>query len=142
MGKTGAKMREDTPRPSGARPDKRLRLLLWFLLYKVPALDDISRKQEIDACIHCHLTAEFMEVAKRESTKQWSNMLAKRDRRRVFLKEHGFIHDGWTPPAPNEPRSRNFPTWALMKRATGEEKMVYLLRLAIRGRWNRDNTGE
>ncbi|HEX4084172.1 MAG TPA: hypothetical protein VHY22_04620 [Chthoniobacteraceae bacterium] len=135
-------MAGNSKKSASGRPDRRLRLLLWVLLYKIPPLWEISRENELNACAHCRVSWEFLNTAKKEFPVHWARMLAKRERRRAFVRQHGFVHDGWTPPDPNDPRSRYYPAWALERRAKGEDKMIYLLRLALRKRWEMDGLGE
>ncbi len=81
-----------------SRPNKRFRLLLWFYLYKIPCTADLRWFHDIQASCHCKLPLDIIQASRSEFPQEWAKMLEKRERRRAFHAENGYIWDGWTPP--------------------------------------------
>ena len=76
-------------------------------------LDGINRETEESARKHCKYSEEAWARDRADFQSQWERMLAKRERRFRWYQKHGKVPDGWTPPDPNDPRSRRYPKRAL-----------------------------
>jgi hypothetical protein len=104
--------RNHNRRPYGNRRPivtKQVRLVCWYLLYRIPIGWAITEGDERDACLKFNLNWELWERAK------WlkpliKTVLEKRERRKAFLVANGWIYKGWTPPKPGE-KERCSPDW-------------------------------
>jgi hypothetical protein len=99
-------------------PDKRIRLILWWLLYRVPIDVDIQDNSlwRLHARKHLKLGKEWLRDIEARAPYHWKRMLEKRARRLEYAKAHGgYCLEGWTPPAPGEP-IRNAPIHTLALR--------------------------
>jgi len=104
--------RKHNRRPYGNRRPivtKQVRLVCWYLLYRIPIGWAITEEDERAACIKFKLVWELWERAK------WlkpliKTVLEKRERRKAFLVANGWIYKGWTPPKPGE-KERGSPDW-------------------------------
>jgi len=93
------------PRPSSSdKPTKHFRLICWWLVYRVPAEKPLDRQNEVDACRHSRLALHLWDAGKVLWPREWTKVLAKRQRRLEWLIEHGSVPDGWCPPDPRDPR--------------------------------------
>jgi hypothetical protein len=113
---TGARTRmvkrKHDRRPYGNRRPivtKQVRLVCWYLLYRIPIGWAITEGDERDACIKFKLNWGLWQTAK------WLKplikaVLEKRERRQAFLVANGWIYKGWTPPKPGE-KERGSPDW-------------------------------
>jgi hypothetical protein len=110
--------RPDTNQPSARnRPTKHFRLTVWRLLYHVDVVKSLDRQDEIDACRHGRLDLAKWDEEKTRCPKQWTKLLAKRQRRLSWFKEYGSVPDGWTPPDPKDPlRTSHRPVHAYLAR--------------------------
>jgi len=104
--------------PAQNRPNRRIRLILWWLLYKIPVERELTIADELQAAIHCRVPFEEIEHIRTTYLRQWSTMGIKRVRRRCYFLQHGSIPDGWTPPDPLDRRSRNRPCRGASPRAS------------------------
>ena len=101
-----------------AIPNKRVRLALWWMLYRVPIdVDAGSRRDwQIRCAAHIKWDMETFNDMTRVFPRHWQRMLDKRARRLAYAKDHGGeCPSGWTPPAQGE-TIRNAPLFALAKR--------------------------
>jgi len=95
---------------SPPRLNKRVRLALWWLLYRLPMDVDLDKKTywtenfwKEKARVHLKLDREAIMVIEASYPRQWQRMLAKRRRRLKYAQDHGgYCPKGWTPPAPGE----------------------------------------
>ena len=100
----------DKPR----RPcNKRFRLALWWLTYRLPVLDGVNKETEELARKHCKYSEADWARDREDFQSQWERMLSKRERRFRWYQKRGKVPDGWTPPDPNDPHSRKYPKRAL-----------------------------
>ena len=95
------------------QPSKHFRLVLWFLLYRVHAQQQIDREVEVIACQACRMPVPLFDRFKADFRHHWNQMLEKRARRLAYLLEHGELPEGWTPPNSVDGRSANYPHVAL-----------------------------
>ena len=99
------------------KPTKHFRLTCWRLLYGVDVQKILDRQDEVDACQHSSLALDVWDEQKALFSRQWAKLIAKRQRRLDWVKEHGSVPDGWTPPDPNNPRrSSHKPIHAYLSR--------------------------
>ena len=95
---------------------KKFRLALWWLTYRLHVLEDINPESEEAARRHCKYSSQDWDQDRVDFKQQWNRMLAKRKRRFDWLRNHGSVPDGWTPPDPKDPHSRKYPQRALAAR--------------------------
>jgi hypothetical protein len=120
------------------QPDKRFRLTLWFLLYRVHAQQQITREIEVIACEHCRMPLCLFDRFKGDFPHHWNQMLDKRSRRLAYLLQHGEVPGGWTPPNSTDERSGNYPAAALATRdKSSNGALIYALRAGRRWQLNR-----
>jgi len=99
------------------RPSKHFRLVCWRLLYHVDVQKTLDRQDEINACQHSYLALDKWDDEKARCPREWAKLLAKRQRRLAWFKEHGEVPEGWTPPDPNDPvRTAHKPIHAYLAR--------------------------
>ena len=99
------------------KPTKHFRLVCWRLLYHVDVQKNLNRQDEIDACLHSRLALDKWDAEKARCPKEWAKLVAKRQRRLAWFKEHDGVPDGWCPPDPKDPRrSANKPIAAYLAR--------------------------
>jgi hypothetical protein len=98
------------------RPSKHFRLTAWRILYHVPVEKILDRQDEIDACRHARLDLARWDEMKARWPHEWSRLLAKRQRRLDWFKQHGSIEPGWCPPDANDRRTANRPVRAYLAR--------------------------
>jgi hypothetical protein len=121
------------------QPNKHFRLVLWFLLYRVPAQQQINRETEVIACECCRMPLQFFDRFKAEFSQHWNRMLEKRGRRLAHLLKYDEIPGGWTPPNSVDGRSGNYPYAALADRNKSTDPVIYLLRNGLRDRFARSH---
>lgn len=92
------------PPSHSARPSKHFSLICWRLLYGVAVHDTLNRQHEIDACRHARFDLARWDEQKAQFPREWTKLLAKRQRRLQCCQQHGSVPDGWTPPNPKDPR--------------------------------------
>jgi hypothetical protein len=93
------------------------RLVCWRLLYGVTVEKVLDRDDEIKACQHSRLDLAQWDEQKALCPREWEKLLAKRQRRLLWFRQHGSIPNGWTPPDPKDPRrSANKPIAAFLAR--------------------------
>jgi hypothetical protein len=111
-----ADLKPSKDRPNAMnRPTKHFRLTTWRLLYGVTVEKDLDRDDEIKACQHSRLALDQWDEQKVLCPREWEKLLAKRQRRLLWFRQHGSIPDGWTPPDPKDPRrSLNRPIGAYL----------------------------
>ena len=96
--------------------DKHFRLVCWSLTYDVPP-DVRDIEPHIGAaCDHAKMALREFQQARRKWPREFAKVLAKRERRRKWLKRHRTIRPGWTPTDPRDGRTGNFPHAALAAR--------------------------
>jgi hypothetical protein len=122
-----------------SQPDKRIRLALWLMLYRVPEEADLEhdRRWQVSCARHLKWNMEQFDALKRDFPSHWQRMLDKRARRLAYAREHGgYCPEGWTPPAPGE-IERHAPVFALMLRCKKEDdKMICFLKHSTNWRRN------
>lgn len=99
-------------------PNKRVRLALWWLLYRVPIDVDLAvrRDWQISCAAHIKWDTETFDAMTLVFPKHWQRMLEKRQRRLCYAQNNdGYCPFGWTPPAVGEV-IRNAPLGALARR--------------------------
>jgi len=112
--------------------------VLWFLLYRVHAQQQITREIEVIACERCRMPLFFFDRFKAEFPHHWNRVLEKRSRRLAYLLKYGEVPGGWTPPNSIDGRSSNYPYVALATRdKSSDAAVIYALRNARRWRLNR-----
>lgn len=77
-----------------------IKLVLWFLLYRVPVEDELTPTIEQSAVVHAKFKGGWSEwlKAREKWPKQYERMLTKRRLRAEFQDQHGSVPDGWSPP--------------------------------------------
>ena len=120
---TTTRMRAHLPQPdtngptARNRPTKHFRLTTWRLLYHVDVQKSLDRQDEIDACRHARFDLAKWDEEKARCPKEWAKLLAKRQRRLAWFRQHGKVPNGWTPPDPKDPRrSAHKPIHAFLAR--------------------------
>ena len=99
------------------RPIKHFRLVCWRLLYHIDVQKSLDRQDEIDACRHARFDLAKWDEEKARCPKEWAKLLAKRQRRLAWFRQHGKVPNGWTPPDPKDPRrSAHKPIHAFLAR--------------------------
>jgi hypothetical protein len=99
-------------------PNKRVRLILWWVLYRVALDVDIEANSlwRLSAREHLKLDKDGLRGIAIRFPRHWARMLEKRARRLAYARANGgYCPEGWTPPAPGE-TIRNPPLIALAKR--------------------------
>jgi hypothetical protein len=99
-------------------PNRRVRLALWWMLYRVPIDVDLGSRRDwqVNAALHLKWRLETFDDLALVFPRHWQRMLEKRSRRLAYARMHdGRCPDGWTPPAPGE-IARNPPWGALARR--------------------------
>ena len=86
------------------KPTKHFRLVCWHLLYHVDVQKSLDRQDEIEACRHARLDLDRWDEQKALCPREWEKLLAKRQRRFLWFRQHGSVPNGWTPPDPKDPR--------------------------------------
>ena len=113
------------------KPTKHFRLVCWHLLYHVDVQKSLDRQDEIEACRHAQLDLDRWDEQNALFPREWTKLMAKRQRRLGWLKEHGSVEDGWTPSDPKDPRrSANKPIAAYLTRR-GFTKNEFNARFAL-----------
>ena len=101
----------------GAKPTRHFRLVCWRLLYHVDVLKTLDRDDEEAACRHARFSLSTWNIERARCQREWTKLLAKRQRRLAWFQTHGSIDDGWTPPDPADPRrTANRPVCAYLAR--------------------------
>jgi len=91
--------------PTGTnKPTKHFRLTCWWLLYKVAIEKILDSQDEVEACQHSRLNLNVWDEQKALFPREWAKVLAKRQRRLAWFRQHGKVPNGWTPPNPRDPR--------------------------------------
>lgn len=101
-------------------PSKHFRLVCWFLIYKVPPRVTDWRSFVPKACQHAKMPAAAFEAASRRWPRELKKVAEKRRRRLAWLKAHGAVPGGWTPPDPKDRRTANYPAAAMLARMSLE----------------------
>jgi hypothetical protein len=121
------------------QPDKHFRLVLWFLLYRVHAQQQITREVEVIACESCRMPLCLFDRLKTDFIRHWNQMLDKRSRRLAHLLKYGEVPGGWTPPNSVDGRSGNYPAGALATRDKPSHAIIYTLRAGRRWQFARSH---
>lgn len=100
----------------GSRVSKHVRLVCWWLVYRVDPARNLIPEDETAACAHAKMPLERWEATKSDHPREWEKVLSKRARRRAWLEENGTVPDGWTPPDPSDGRTANRPISAYLAR--------------------------
>ena len=86
--------------------DKRAQLVAWALVHRVPVLAEVTPGDLARACAWFRLPVSNWEALALSQTALLANVEAKRARRRAWALEHGSVPDGWTPPDPLRPKTK------------------------------------
>ena len=121
------------------QPNKHFRLVLWFLLHRVHAQQQITREVEVIACESCRMPLCLFDRLKTDFIRHWNQMLDKRSRRLAHLLKYGEVPGGWTPPNSVDGRSGNYPAGALATRDKPSHAIIYALRAGHRWRFARSH---
>jgi hypothetical protein len=116
---------------SGLTPsklDKRARLVVWALVHRVPVEADITANDVARVCKWFGLGFTDWEVLKRAAPDLAQKVEAKRGRRRAWAVEHGSVPDGWTPPDPLRPNTKQ-PITRKKRRKTRRESRAHNQRM-------------
>jgi hypothetical protein len=116
-------------------PNRRIRLALWFMLYRVPLDVDIGNDfgWQVSCANHLKLHWKTFEALRTDFPRHWQRMLDKRARRLAYARKHGGCPPGWTPNAPGEV-TRPAPVVALMLRCKKEDDKIICF---LTHMWNR-----
>jgi hypothetical protein len=139
----GIRLKMPTMKPS--QPDKRIRLALWLMLYRLPEEADLEHdhRWQVACARHLKWDMEKFNALKRDFPRHWQRMLDKRARRLAYARDHGgYCPEGWTPPTLGE-IVRPAPVHALMRRCKNETGkamcFVHHMTNAMRTRYNDTN---
>ena len=103
--------------------NKRFRLALWWLTYRLHVTEDINEESEKAARDHCKYSEKDWKQDRKDFQSQWDRMLSKRSRRFDWFRKYGEVPAGWTPPDPKDPHSRKYPQRALANRLPKRYRM-------------------
>ena len=95
------------------QPNRQARLVCWQLVHKVPVPDEPTEADERQACERVKLPWEAWQQAKTDFPRLLVRVASQRQRRRLWQLHFGPVPNGWTPPEPGRPQTRNHPAAAL-----------------------------
>lgn len=107
---------------------RHTRLVCWWLVYRVDASRNLTPEDEAAACAHAKMPLERWLAVRASRPREWEKVLAKRKRRRAWLRKHGSVPDGWTPPNPRDRRTANIPACIARRRILADSLMQCLTR--------------
>jgi hypothetical protein len=100
-------------RDLNAQPVKWMKLIQWWLLYRVPIDAIITPQIEVDACMRFKIPEWKWEEAKKRFPRLLPKVNQKRLRRIEYALQTGTLPPaGWTPPDPKNRSTQNVPPYA------------------------------
>ena len=99
------------PRPP--TPTKQMRLVCWFLVFRVHPQHALETEHEVRACERVRLSWERWQAAREQFPVLMAGVCGRRARRLAYLLAHGSIGLNYCPPADGDAGSRRYPVYGL-----------------------------
>ena len=100
-------------RPARPAPTKQMRMVCWFLIFRVHPEHSLEVEHEVRACERVSLSWERWLWACEKFPALMGSVYRKRAQRLDYLRSHGSIGLNYLPPDPARPRDRRYPAYAL-----------------------------
>ncbi|MEY5014801.1 MAG: hypothetical protein RIS92_1159 [Verrucomicrobiota bacterium] len=117
-------------RKRSKRIDKRIRLLLWWLTYRLAVERNVDKRAVKEAAEKTRLTPQEVYAVMADYPIHWERVLLKRTLRLNHQRKHGSVPDGVTPGWPLGRHVTQFAATLTRRQRSLEKKPLKLLRWA------------